>query len=73
MLRPCPYTTASVSVIEFEFDWLCGIKICDGKTEYALINVYLPYDCDDNREDYIDCLAKLMLLLNISIVHASPS
>ena len=34
---------ASVSVIEFEFDWLCGIKICDGKKEYALINVYLPY------------------------------
>ena len=22
---------ANVSIIECEFDWLCGIKICDGK------------------------------------------
>ena len=43
-------------------------SVCDGKKEYALINVYLPYDCDDNREDYGDCLAKLNV-----VVHASPS
>ena len=54
---------ASVSVNEFEFDWLCGIKICDGTKEYVLINVYLPYDCDDNRDDYSDCLAKLNVVI----------
>ena len=30
---------ANVSIIECEFDWLCGIKICDGKIEYLLMNV----------------------------------
>ena len=49
---------ANVSMIECEFDWLCGIKICDGKKEYVLINVYLPCECVDNRDDYSDCLAK---------------
>ena len=29
---------ANVSIIECEFDWLCGIKICDDKKEYVLIN-----------------------------------
>ena len=54
---------ANVSIIECEFDWLCGIKICDGKKEYVLINVYLPYECVDNRDDYSDCLAKLNVVI----------
>ena len=54
---------ANVSIIECEFDWLCVIKICDGKKEYVLINVYLPYECVDNRDDYSDCLAKLNVVI----------
>ena len=54
---------ADVSIIECEFDWLCCIKICDGKKEYILINVYLPYECVDNRDDYSDCLAKLNVII----------
>ena len=54
---------ANVSIIECEFDWLCGIKICDGKKEHVLINVYLPYECVDNRDDYSDCLAKLNVVI----------
>ena len=54
---------ANVSIMEYELDWLCGIKICDGKKEYVLINVYLPYECVDNRDDYSDCLAKLNVVI----------
>ena len=44
--------------IECEYDWLCVIKISKCKKEYFLLNVYVTYECDDNRDDCNDCLAK---------------
>ena len=32
--------------------------------EYYLINVYLPYECTDNRDEFIDCLAKLGVFID---------
>lgn len=32
---------ASTSIIECEFDWLCGIKICDGKKNILWIWMYV--------------------------------
>ena len=32
--------------------------------------MYLPYECDENRDDYIDCLEKLnMVVENIDSTH----
>ena len=62
---------SNVSIIECDYDWLCYLKLSDSKTkkEYNLLNVYLPYECDENRDDYIDCLEKLnMVVENITIV-----
>ena len=50
---------ANIEIIECEFDWLCCIKISDSTKEYYLLNVYLPYECEDNRDRFNDCLAKL--------------
>ena len=54
-----------VSIIESEYDWLCCIRLSDcADKEYYLINVYLPYDCMDNRDEFIDCLAKLKTFID---------
>ena len=50
-------------IIECEYDWLCVIKICKCKKEYFLLNVYVPYECNDNRDDCNDCLAKLNVVI----------
>ena len=54
---------ANVSIIECEYDWLCVIKISNSKKEYFLLNVYLPKECADNRDDYSDCLTKLNVVV----------
>lgn len=48
-----------ISIIDCDYDWLCGIKICDNRKEYYLLNVYLPYEYVDNRDEFMDCIAKL--------------
>ena len=50
---------ASISVIESDYDWLCCIEICHDKKEYFLINVCLPFESYENRDNFKDCLAKL--------------
>ena len=56
---------SNVSIIEYEYDWLCCLKLSDSisRKEYYLLNVYLPYECDENRDDYIDCLEKLNVVV----------
>ena len=41
------------------YDWLCGIRIFSGKKEYYLLNVYLPYECEENRDRFNDYMAKI--------------
>ena len=54
-----------VSIIESEYDWLCCVRISeDILKEYYLINVYLPYECTDNTDEFNDCLAKLNVFID---------
>ena len=49
----------AINVIDFKCDWMCGIEIvCDDRTFY-LLNVYLPYQSDENLDRFNDCLGKL--------------
>ena len=42
--------------IEFDLDWLTGIYFCqDGRT-YAVLCVYLPFECPVNEETYLEKL-----------------
>ena len=54
-----------VSIVDCEYDWMCCMKINNGGgREYYLINVYLPYECTDNRDEFVDCLAKLGVFID---------
>ena len=54
-----------VSIIESEYDWLCCVRIReDILKEYYLINVYLPYECTDNTDEFNDCLTKLNVFID---------
>ena len=43
-----------ITILDDSYDWLCGIRICCGNREYYLLNVYLPYECQENRDRFID-------------------
>ena len=49
----------AVTVIDLQCDWLCGVKISSNDKIFILLNVYLPYQCDLNRDKFNDYLAKL--------------
>ena len=48
-----------ISIIDCEFDWICGIKISIGvNRDYYILNVYLPYDVvkwTDDNEMRLNC------------------
>ena len=48
-----------ITVLDSEFDWLCGVRISSQNREHYLLNVYLPYESDDNLDKFIDCMAKI--------------
>ena len=49
----------SVTFVNYEYDWICGLKITSRNTNVLILGVYLPYFCDDNIETYTECLAKI--------------
>ena len=41
--------------------WLVGLELIrkTDNARYLIVNVYLPYKCDDNRDTYIACVSRL--------------
>ena len=71
LIRGCPpggvgflwkkHIDEHISIIDCDFDWICGIKISNGVNHdyYILINVYLTYECEEHRDVFNNYLAKL--------------
>ena len=56
---------SNILIVDNEYDWLCCMRINVGNDrEYYLVNVYLPYECTDNRDEFNDRLAKLNVFIN---------
>ena len=48
--------SASIKRLEFNSDWAVAIEINQGMSSLVIINVYMPYQCVENQEQYIDNL-----------------
>ena len=46
-----------VSVIRFDVDWCIGIKIVHNDNVLIILNVYTPYECRKNEDEYLHRLA----------------
>ena len=46
-----------ISVISLEVDWCVAIKVVHNMNVFIILNVYTPYDCHKNEEEYLDRLA----------------
>ena len=49
----------SIRRLDLAIDWCVAIEIDLNSTKIVIFNVYLPYQCSDNEEDYITCLSGL--------------
>ena len=48
-----------ITRIDLTVDWCIAIEIDFKSTKFVIFNVYLPYQCTDNEEDYLTCLSGL--------------
>ena len=48
-----------VTIIDCDYDWLCCIKVSNNSKDFYLLNVYMPYECEDNRDVYNDYMSKI--------------
>lgn len=55
-----------VTVVNCHSDRLAGVKIKSGESEFLLINVYMPIDCDDNLPEFTGVLAQIFAIVEES-------
>ena len=46
-----------ISVIRLEVDWCIAVQFKSNNREFIVLNVYTPYECKDNEDDYLFKLA----------------
>ena len=46
-----------VSVIRLEVDWCIGIKVVHNKNVFIILNIYTPYECHKNEDEYLNRLS----------------
>lgn len=56
-----------ISVIRLKVDWCIAIKVEHNKSVFIILNVYTPYECCQNEDDYINRLAFLSSFIKESV------
>ena len=56
-----------VSVLDLHSEWACGINVSLQGDTVCILSVYLPYECDENQDDYIRALEELKVLVDESV------
>ena len=48
--------SANIKRLDFNSDWAVAIEVNLGSSTLAILNIYMPYQCIQNKEQYIDNL-----------------
>ena len=51
------------STVEYNDPRVIGLNISGEGFTALILNVYLPYECDDNAPEFSDCLGKIMSIV----------
>lgn len=46
-----------ISVVRLDVDWCIAIRLTQDNKEFLILNVYAPYECNQNEEEYLNKLA----------------
>ena len=53
----------NIKRIDLSVDWCVAIEVNLGSTKFILFNVYLPFQCFENEDEYISCLGYIKTFL----------
>lgn len=45
-----------IKVLRLGVDWAIGIEVHCNDSKFIVLNVYMPYECHDNEDEYINSL-----------------
>ena len=53
-----------ISRIDLAVDWCVAIEINMDSTKFVIFNIYLPYQCNDNEDEYVSCLSSIKTFMD---------
>ena len=56
-----------ISVIRLEVDWCIAIKVEHNTNVFVILNVYTPYECSQNEDEYMNRLAFISAFIKESV------
>ena len=54
----------NITPLDFDINWLTGIRLQHGNQVYMLLCVYMPYECRDNEGSYLEKLGTLKTIID---------
>ena len=55
--------TKHVKFVNYDCDRIIGLELQGNTHKCLILNVYLPYECDENYKDFIHCLGKIISIV----------
>lgn len=52
-----------INVVRLDVDWAIGIQFKCGDKNFTILNIYTPYECSQNKDEYLDRLACVMAFI----------
>ncbi|MGL5566765.1 MAG: endonuclease/exonuclease/phosphatase family protein, partial [Plesiomonas sp.] len=52
-----------VKVLRLGIDWAIGLEVQCGSSKFVILNIYTPYECPENEDKYINCLASVLTFI----------
>ena len=56
----------NVRCINYNEDWILGLEITNNEKTILILNIYLPYECNDNNDAFLECLGKIQSIIQSS-------
>ena len=52
-----------VKPIDFNCNWCVGLEVLLDQKKFVIVNLYMPFQCSDNEDKYLDCLGYLKSMM----------
>ena len=46
----------SIKPLKLDVDWCTAIEVCTGSTKFVILNIYMPYQCHEHEDLYLEQL-----------------
>ena len=52
-----------INQLEIDSDWCVAVEVCIGSVKLVIVNIYMPYQCYNNEDQYLENLGYITSLI----------